>query len=336
MPPTTNVTITTTTSPTKKATSSLPVPDYQSPVQSVEESVTATGACTEPSTARSSCRYNTKPIMVLDDDGGQGSYTWITINNASPDDPQSKLTLNHEHKEGILRSNYWLHDIEIQAGQIMLKKEFPLVDGLHPPFIKGELVIPALSEFIQIINVGRHWVCMSTIGCEDSTIRVFDSLNSTPNATLIDHGCRMLLAAQDTVTFENEKVQKQVGSSDCGLFSLAFATDLCFGLEPKNQKYNQKEMRQHFVCCLESGKMTPFPKTERRVPLPLSSSKTSVPIFCLCRLPNDKQEYVECFKCKGWYHPECASIPTWAVNSKLRWKCPKCKPRKERKQLKNN
>ena len=29
------------------------------------------------------------------------------------------------------------------------------------------------------------------------------------------------------VTFINEKVQRQVGGSDCGLFSLAFATDLC-------------------------------------------------------------------------------------------------------------
>ena len=47
----------------------------------------------------------------------------------------------------------------------MLKKQFPFVDGLHCPSIKGVLVIPASSEFIQILNVGRHWVCMSTIAC---------------------------------------------------------------------------------------------------------------------------------------------------------------------------
>ena len=136
---------------------------------------------------------------------------------------------------------------------------------------------------------------------------------------------------QDAVTFFNVKVQKQIGGSDCGLFTLAFATDLCFGLEPHNQTYKQNEMRKHFIRCLESGKMTPFPKTDRRVQTHLSYNKTAIKIFCLCSLPNDKKEYVECFSCKGWYHPECASIPTWAVNSKVPWKCPKCKPQKYKK-----
>ena len=284
-----------------------------------------------PSVPSSSSSYAETPILVPDDDG-QDSYTpWITIDNASPDDPQSKLTLNHEHREGILKPNYWLHDTEIQAGQVMLKKQFPFVDGLHCPSIKGVLVIPASSEFIQILNAGRHWVCMSTIGCSAGTVQVFDNLYNRPNDVLIDHGCRMLLSPQDAVTFFNVKVQKQIGGSDCGLFALAFATDLCFGLDPHNQKYKQNETHQHFIRCLESGKITPFPKTDRRVQTHLSYNKTAIKIFCLCRLPNDKKEYVECFSCKGWYHPECASIPTWAVNSKVPWKCPKCKPQKYKK-----
>ena len=213
----------------------------------------------------------------------------------------------------------------------MLKKQFPFVDGLHCPSIKGVLVIPASSEFIQILNVGRHWVCMSTIGCSAGTVQVFDNLYNRPNDVLIDHGCRMLLSPQDAVTFFNVKVQKQIGGSDFGLFAVAFATDLCFGLDPHNQKYKQNETHQHFIRCLESGKITPFPKTDRRVQTHLSYNKTAIKIFCLCRLPNDKKEYVECFSCKGWYHPECASIPTWAVNSKVPWKCPKCKPQKYKK-----
>ena len=48
-----------------------------------------------------------------------------------------------------------------------------MVDGLHDPAVRGALVTPAASEFIQIINVGRHWVCLSNIG-----VRVFDSLYS--------------------------------------------------------------------------------------------------------------------------------------------------------------
>lgn len=97
------------------------------------------------------------------------------------------------------------------------------------------------------------------------TVRVFDSLFIKPNAIAVEHACQMLLHAGDTVTFINEKVQKQIGSADCGLFALAFATDLCQGLDPTTQRYDQALMRQHYVTCLESAKVIPFPKTIRRV-----------------------------------------------------------------------
>lgn len=144
----------------------------------------------------------------------------------------------------------------------MLKKQFPFVDGFHCPSI---LVSPASSEFIQIINDGKHRVCTSTVGCCAGTVKVFDSLYNRPNDVFIDHAFRMLLSPQDAVTFFNVKVQRQIGGSDCGLSSLAFATDLCIGLDPHNQKYKQNEMHQHFIRCLQSGRMTPFPKTDRRV-----------------------------------------------------------------------
>ena len=96
----------------------------------------------------------------------------------------------------------------------------------------GPMVIPAISEFIQIVNIGAHWVCISTLGCQAGIVRIFDSLYSKPSSVAIDHACRMLHHPQNTVTFLNKRVQKQVGSSDCALFALAFATDLCYGLYP--------------------------------------------------------------------------------------------------------
>ena len=268
----------------------------------------------------------TLPIIVLDDNDSQDATTCLTINSFSSDDP--KLTLYMESKFGILKPTYWLHGSQIHAGQVLLKKEFPFIDGLQDPAVKGSLVIPATFEFVQIINVGKHWVCISTIGCQAGIVKIFDSLYSKPNSVLIDHACRMLFFQQDTVTFCNEKVQKQLGGSDCGLMAFAFATDLCHGLDPATQRYSQFEMRQHFVSCLESGKMKPFPKTNRRVHCHLSCNRNSVPIFCLCRLPNNKQEYIQCCSCRGWYHPQCSLAPQWAITSKLPWKCPKCKPNK--------
>ena len=212
---------------------------------------------------------------------------------------------------------------------MFLKRDFPFVDGLGDPAINGSLVVPATSDFIQIINTGGHWVCLSTISTtpSPSTVMIFDSMYRNANSTLIEHACRMLMYPGEKVTIVNEKVKRQVGGSDCGLFSLAFGTDLCHGIDPTNQKYNQGSMRLHYVNYLENGTMSPFPKTEKRVSFHLGSKKSLVAIYCVCRLPNDKEEYVQCSndKCKEWYHPKCVKIPDWVRNSNHKWRCNKCK-----------
>ena len=147
-----------------------------------------------------------------------------------------------------------------------------------------------------------------------------------PNSIAVEHACRMLMYPGSKVTFINEKVQRQVGASDCGLFSLAFATDLCHGLDPVHLKYDQGAMRQRYVNCLENGAMVPFPRTTRRVPFHLGCNKSTVAIYCICRLPYDKDEYVQCsYKCKAWYHPTCVKVPAWVLNSGRKWRCSKCK-----------
>ena len=234
------------------------------------------------------------PGPIIIDENSPDPPSWLTIENCDPEDPNYKLNLYIENKTRILQKTTWLSDSEIHAGQMLLKRDYPFVDGLCDPAIKGSLVVPATSEFIQIINTGNHWVCLSTISTTSSpdTVKIFDSLYQNTNSTAVEHACRMLMYPGDKVTFINEKVQRQVGGSDCGLFSLAFATDLCHGIDPTNQKYNQGSMRQHYVNCLENGAMSPFPKTEKRVPRHLGSIKSSVAIYCVCRLPYDREEYV--------------------------------------------
>ena len=53
--------------------------------------------------------------------------------------------------------------------------------------------------------------------------------------------------------------------------------------------------------------------------------KTKVPIFCICRLPYDKEEYVQFCKYHACYHTGCVKVPEWAVNTKRKWGCQKCK-----------
>ena len=253
---------------------------------------------------------------------------WAKLENCNPDDPESKLILYQASKSSILHKTSWLTDSEIHAGQLLLKKEFPFLDGLNDTSITGSHVVPARSDFVQIVNTGSHWVCLSSIATwsANGTVRIFDSLYLKPSLIAIEHACRMLMFPGDQVTLVNEKVQRQIGSNDCDIFALAFATNLCHGLDPVNQRYEQQSMQQHYVSCLENGAMVPFPKTTRKVPLHITSKISSVAIYCVCRMPYDKTEYVQCsYRCRAWFHTSCVKIPEWAINSGRKWKCDKCK-----------
>lgn len=141
----------------------------------------------------------------------------------------------------------------------------------------------------------------------------------------------MLMHTRESVTFFNEKVQRQANDKDCGLFALAFSTDVCHGIDPATQSYDQVKLREHYVSCLDSRNMVPFPRTTRRVPYHLTTRNTTVPIFRVCRMPNDKKEYVQCSQCCGWYHPTCVNIPMYAISTNRKWRCDKCRASHARK-----
>ena len=190
------------------------------------------------------------------------------------------------------------------------------MDGLHDPAVTGDFVTPASCEFVQIINTGAHWVCMSTISTSPGTVKLYDTLYNTANSIAICHACHVLIFPGDSVSFVNEKVQRQLNHDDCGLFALAIATDLCHSVDPPTQSYDQSKLCQHYINCLESRKMAPFPKTTQQVIHHLGTEKQTIAIYCVCRLPNDKREYVQCFNCHGWYHLSCVSVPEWALKTK--------------------
>ena len=58
----------------------------------------------------------------------------------------------------------------------------------------------------------------------------------------------------------------------------------------------------------------------------MNTKKISVPIFCECRLPNDKKEYAQCSQYSRWYHPNCVMVPEWVIKTKRKYQ--KCKNRR--------
>ena len=64
----------------------------------------------------------------------------------------NKISLYSDCKKHLLNPITWLFDSEIHAAQL----KFPFIDGLVDPVIQGNLVTPAMTEFVQIINTGSR------------------------------------------------------------------------------------------------------------------------------------------------------------------------------------
>ena len=156
----------------------------------------------------------------------------------------------------------WLYDSEFNAGFQLLKRQFPYVGGLVNPAIRGELLSVETHEFVQVVNCGNHWICVSTIGCATGTVTVYDSGGSSrPIKVSACKTARMLGTRGSCIQFIMQPVQCQVGTSDGGLFALAFATSLCLEEDPSSRRYNQPLMRQHYHDCLSNLRVESFPST---------------------------------------------------------------------------
>jgi len=82
-----------------------------------------------------------------------------------------------------IQSGGWLADSEVSAVQCLLRNQFPLVDHLMDCTVQDATVlaaghaVPCTSQFVQILNTGAHWVCMSNIqASERNTVDVYDSI----------------------------------------------------------------------------------------------------------------------------------------------------------------
>ena len=60
-------------------------------------------------------------------------------------------------------------------------------------------------------------------------------------------------------------VQKQSDGYNSGMFAIAFATDVLNGLSAVDSCFDVSLMPRHQLQCLETEKLTVFPKTPKRI-----------------------------------------------------------------------
>lgn len=116
----------------------------------------------------------------------------------------------------------------------------------------------------------------------------------------------------------------QNGTSDCGLYAIAFATSIAFGDNPGSCLFDTQKMRRHLYHCLEAGKLEPFPQKSR-----LGGgvkNEDNFDVYCVCRMPEmHGVPMIECTRCTKWFHACCVAVTDTVLNtSESKWLCCSC------------
>ena len=90
-------------------------------------------------------------------------------------------------------------------------------------------------------------------------MEIFDSMYTKLSDAIKMQIANIVYTSNPHITILFQNVQKQYGSSDYGLFSIAFASALAHGKRPENYHFNQREMRSHLLKCFQQRKMELFP-----------------------------------------------------------------------------
>ena len=172
--------------------------------------------------------------------------------------------------------------------------------------------------YFQVLHTGsNHWVTVQIFSQEEA--RVYDSVFLKPTFHTLKQIASIVKSMCSQMQIILERVQCQKNAVDCGIYAIAFLTDLCHGLDPASNKYHSsKELRKHLIQCFEQGIMSPFPSTTSSKAKPLIKDLS---VYCSCRLPfvlehmkkdevpaDEDTQMIQCDLCNCWYHCSCVKV----------------------------
>ena len=160
------------------------------------------------------------------------------------------INLTSKSQAVPINDDGWLGDDHMDTAQCLLKKENPAIGSLNDIvlmtyFQRGKLKIATNAGLtIQCHNIGGHWVASSSSkGC----VTVYESLSTDLNKMLLQQLAHLyqLLCADGQLTITVVLQQFQKGYSDWGVFCIANATALAYGINPTSVTWDQSKMRKH-------------------------------------------------------------------------------------------
>ena len=182
-------------------------------------------------------------------------------NNDNPQKwvPSLQLTVT---ERDFLMNGQQICDNIINAAMALLMRINPLLN-IQSTTMKSPMLQYCPTETIHIHhNDANHFVTTSSLG---NQINLYDSANMTPTSELTSQITAIYSPDDSIPEYFRAKIQaEQTGSTDCGLFAIAFATDLAFSNNPSTIVYDQANMRTHLQQCLEMEQLTPFPRRHQQ------------------------------------------------------------------------
>ncbi len=179
---------------------------------------------------------------------------------------------------------------------------------------------------IHIVN-NNHWIVSSFL---NGVIRLYDSLaTGTISAGLEEQLARIYSHLVDSVadgglTIHHVSVQKQEGTTDCGVFAIGFAFHAALGEDLAKISFDQDKLRCHILSCFEKNCLSKFPTT-KKCPRACRPSVSFIHLYCDCRLPESFDDVVACDGCDRWFHHQCVGFDASLVSDE--WFCNHCEPK---------
>lgn len=229
--------------------------------------------------------------------------------------------LTMKEQQNILNGGC-LTDRIINAACAILRKQFPGYGGLESTLLhQCTRGLANTTNAMQIIHlpVKSHWAVISTIGCERNSLRYYDSIFNSVSVEA-DNIIASLLKPSGSLDVQVMNVILQKGTTDCGVYSVAYCTCLALDIDPCLCVFRQLEMRMHLVSCLEKEQFTSFPVLRSRRLTSKTRDTHCLSVCPVCLKPDNGNFMVLCDTCNEWYHNECVD----PFNEDSDWICNRC------------
>ena len=126
-------------------------------------------------------------------------------------------------------------------------------------------------------------------------------------------------------------VQQHLNGFDCGVYVIAYATDIAFDRDPVSLSYDLQEMKKYLLRCLQRGALELFPNSSKRTKRGKSITYR-VQLYWHCQMPffnsdpdADKDLFMATFSaCNKWFHKKCERINALVFKDEekaKRWTC---------------